>query len=186
MTLQVARWRYFVRLFLDCKRRYPDKYYILRYEDLVTDQESTFRSLCEFLGIAYDPSVFNFHKKKEETLNTYGNVIWEKFHENLLKPINTGRMNTWKNDLSAEQVKMADQIAGKYADQLGYERQNKGFNFWLYLKSRPMMAYNYILFKLMILGTYMPYAVSRWWFFKSLILLRIYMRLVGKKSISRG
>lgn len=185
LNLQVARWRYFVRLFLKCKRRFPEKYYILRYEDLVTNQESTFRSLCDFLGIVYDPTVFDFHEKKEETLNTYGNVVWEKFHENLMKPINTGRMNTWKNVLSGKQIKMADHIAGRYADQLGYERQSKGFNIWLYIKSRPMSVYNYVLFKLMVFGTYLPYRISRWWFIKSLFLLKIYMYFFGKKPVQR-
>ncbi|MFZ4520173.1 MAG: sulfotransferase family protein [Bacteroidales bacterium] len=182
ISLQVGRWRYFTRLFLNLKRRYPEKYYILRYEDLVTDQEATFRSLCEFLAIAYDPSVFDFHKKKEETVDTYGNFIYEKFHENLMKPINTGRMNTWQSVLSPEEVRTADQIAGKYADRLGYRRENNGFNLLLFLKSSPMLAYNYILLSVMVFGTYLPYKVSQWWFFKSLILLKIYMRLVGKKT----
>ncbi|MDD4603534.1 MAG: sulfotransferase [Bacteroidales bacterium] len=183
LPLQVGRWRYFTHSFFDCKRRFPDKYYILRYEDLVMDQEKTFRSLCDFLGIDYDPSVFDFHKRKEDTLNTYGNETWEKFHGNLLKPINTGSMNTWQGKLTDQQVKMADQIAGKYADLLGYQREHKGFNLCLFLKSSPMLIYNYILLFLMTLGTYFPYKAGQWWFFKSLFLLKIYMKIFGQKSI---
>ena len=186
LSLQVGRWRYFVRLFLKCKRRFPDKYYILRYEDLVTEQESTFRSLCDFLGIAYDPSVFDFYKKKDETVKAYANPVWEKFHENLFKPINTGRMDTWRNVLSDKQVRLADQIAGNYADRLGYERKSKGFNIWLFLKSSPMLTYNYVLLMLMIIGTYLPYKASQWWFFKSLFLLKTYLRFFGKKSVPKG
>jgi hypothetical protein len=182
LSLQVGRWRIFTRLFLGLKRRYPEKFYILRYEDLVSEQETTFRSLCEFLGIAYDPSVFDFHKKKEETVNTYGNFIYEKFHENLMKPVNTGRMNTWQKVLTAKEVQMADQIAGKYADQLGYERQNKGFDLRVFLKASPMRIYNHILLKVMVFGTYLPHKVSQWWFLKAMILLKIYMRFSGKKS----
>jgi len=186
LTLQVGRWRYFVRLFLECKRRFPDRYYILRYEDLVTEQESTFRSLCGFLGIAYDPSVFDFYKKKDEALKIYTNTVWEKFHENLLKPVNTGRMNTWQDKLTNQQVRMADQIAGKYADKLAYERQYKGFNIGLFLKSSPMLAYNNILLMLMIFGTYLPAKASQWWFFKSTILLKTYLRFFVKRSVPKG
>ena len=186
LSLQVSRWRYFTRLFLDCKRRFPDKYYILRYEDLVTKQEDTFRSLCKFLGIAYDPSVFDFYKKKDETEKTYGNPVWEKFHGQLMQPIHTGRMDTWKNDLTDEQVRMADQIAGRYADRLGYQRQSRKFSLWLYLKSRPMVAYNYLLLSGMIFGTYLPFKVSQWWFQKSLILLKTYLRLFGKESVFKS
>lgn len=180
LALQVARWRYFVRLFGSCKRRFPDRFHIVRYEDLVTDQEKSFRELCDFLGIAFDPSVFDFHKKKEETLGTYGNAIWEKFHENLLKPINTGRMNTWQGVLTPEEVRLADQIAGKYANQLGYERENKRFSTGIFLRTLPIRIYNNLLFKMMVFGTYLPYKVSRWWFFKSLFLLRTYLWITGK------
>ena len=186
ISLQVDRWRYFTRLFLDCKRRFPDKYYILRYEDLVTEPERTFRSLCDFLGIAYYSSVFDFYKKKDEVTEIFANTVWEKFHENLLKPVNTGRMNTWQNELTNEQVRLADQIAGKYADRLGYERQKKGFSIVLFLKACPILTYNYFMIRLMVLGTYLPNKVSKWWFFKSMILLKTYLRLTGNKSKTMG
>jgi hypothetical protein len=79
---------------------------------------------------------------------------------------------------------MADQIAGKYADRLGYERQRKRFNICLFLKSCPMLAYNYILLTLMIFGTYLPAKLSQWWFFKSIILLKTYMRFFGRKYVT--
>jgi hypothetical protein len=184
IPLQVARWKYFTKLFLDCKRRFPDRYYILRYEDLVTDQEKTFRSLCDFLGIVYTPAVFEYHKRKEETKQTYGTSgVWERFHENLLKPINTGSMNTWQDKLTVKEVKLADQIAGKYADKLGYERRYKGFYLWMLIKSAPLLAYNYVLLTLMIFGTYLPFKMSQWWYLKSLILLKTYLKLTGKKSM---
>jgi hypothetical protein len=182
LPLQVARWRYFVSLFLKSKRRFPDKYYILRYEDLVSQQETTVRSLCDFLGIDYDPSVFDFYRKKDEVSEQYSSTIWEKFHENLLKPVNTGRMNTWQDKLTNQQVRMADQIAGKYADRLGYERKHKGFSVGLFLKSCPMLAYNHILLIMMIAVTYLPARASQWWFFKSTILLKTYLKVLGKKS----
>jgi hypothetical protein len=183
LPLQVGRWRYFTRLFLRCKRRFPDRYYILRYEDLVTDPEKTTRSLCEFLGIDYDPSVFDFYKKKDEVNEIFSNTVWEKFHENLLKPVNTGRMNTWQDKLSTEQVRMADQIAGKYADRLNYKRGDRRFSLLLFLKATPMLVYNYILLSLMIMGTYLPARASQWFFFNSMILLKTYLKIAGKKPV---
>ena len=80
-------------------------------------------------------------------------------------------------------VRMADQIAGRYADKLSYKRE-KGFNFWLFLKSSPMLIYNYILLTLMIFGTYLPARASQWWFFKTTILLKAYLKFFGKKPVS--
>ena len=77
---------------------------------------------------------------------------------------------------------MADQIAGKYADRLGYERQFKGFSVRLFLKSAPMLVYNYALLMLMIVGSYLPAKASQWFFFKTTILLKTYLKLFGKKK----
>jgi len=184
ITLQVARWKFFTRMFLKYKRRFPDKFYILRYEDLVTKQEETFQSLCIFLGIEYNPIVFEYYKKKDQTVETYGkSPIWDRFHSNLLKPINTGSMNTWQDKLTAKEVKMADQLAGVYADKLGYVRRYKGFNLWLFIKSAPLLSYNYFILSVMVFGTYLPFKISQWWYQQSLILLKIYLKVTGKKSI---
>lgn len=184
VQIQVARWRYFTKLFLDCKRRFPDQYYILRYEDLVTKQESTFKSLCDFLGMEYTSTVFDYYKKSDETLKTYGtSPVWERFHENLLKPIHTGSMNTWQDKLSEKEIRVADQIAGKYADILEYERKYKDFNFPVFLKTIPMLMYNSLLLTIMVAGSYLPFKVSQWWYKKTLLLLKTYLWFTGKKSV---
>lgn len=185
MSLQAGRWKWVIKRFLKLKEKYPDKYFIVRYEDLVTEKEKTFRELCDFLGLEYDPSVFDYYKRADDTLKTYGSQTWERFHENLLKPVNTESINTWPSKLTSQQVRLADQIAGKYADKLGYERKYRDFNFLLWLKSLPMSLYNTILLQIMIFGTYLPYKLSQWWFFKSLIFLRAYLFLFGKKSVYR-
>ena len=92
-------------------------------------------------------------------------------------------MNTWQDKLTPVEVKMADMIAGKYADKLGYQRQ-KGFNLWLFLKACPMLTYNYILLTMMITGTYLPARISQWLFFKATFLLQTYLRILGKKPAS--
>jgi hypothetical protein len=181
LTLQVTRWRYVAKRFLKFREKYPDRFHIVRYEDLVQNQEEVFRKLCEFLGIPYDPGVFDFFRKKEETFKIYPKELVEKFHKSLMNPINTGRMNLWQKELTEKQVKLADQIAGKYADRLGYERKYKGFSLWCWLKSRPLAIYSYIIFKIMVLGTYLPYRMSWWLSVNLLVLVKIYSKFTGKK-----
>ena len=52
-----ARWRTTVRLAERNRRRYPDRYVIVRFEDLVRDTERVIREVCEFLGEAFVPSM---------------------------------------------------------------------------------------------------------------------------------
>ncbi len=181
LTLQVARWRYVTKRFLRCRDKYPDRFRIIRYEDLVTNQEKVFRDLCSFIDIPYDPAVFDFFTKKEETFRIYPKELVEKYHKSLMNPINTGRMNLWKKELTDNQVKLADQVAGKYADIMGYERLDKRFNPLMYLKSRPLVIYSYFIFKLMEYGTYLPYRLSWWLSLNLLILVKIYSYFTGKK-----
>ncbi len=50
-----ARWRYSLSLARRNARRHPRDYLLIRFEDLVTDTESTLRGVCGFLGEAFEP-----------------------------------------------------------------------------------------------------------------------------------
>jgi hypothetical protein len=182
LSIQVCRWRYVVKLFQECKKKYPDRFYILRYEDLVSNQEVIFKELCSFLDIPYDPVVFDFFRKKEESMKLYPKEIVEKYHKSLMNPINTGRMDLWKKEMTDKQVRLADQVAGKYADSLGYERKFKGFSFFLYLKTRAASWYSWLIFKVMEYGSYLPSKISLALTLNLLVLVRTYTYLFGKKK----
>jgi hypothetical protein len=126
--------------------------------------------------------VFEFFKKKDETLKAYDNPLIEKFHGNLMNPINTGRMDLWKRDLTKKQIMLADQIAGKDADLLGYQRETRRFSPWLRLKALPMRIYGYLVFRLMVYGSYLPYRANLWLSLRMLILVKAYSYLFSKKS----
>lgn len=46
----VARWRYSEGLATRHEARWPDRYKVVRFEDMITDPEGTLRSVCTFLG----------------------------------------------------------------------------------------------------------------------------------------
>lgn len=50
-------WRYAVRLHNRYAKRYPDRYLLTRFEDLVTRPESAIRELTAFFDIDYHPSM---------------------------------------------------------------------------------------------------------------------------------
>ncbi len=182
LTLQVYRWRYVTKIFLRCKKRYPERFRIIRYEDLVTNKTEVIEDLCNFIGIPYDSSVFDFHLKKEETEKAYNNPLVERFHGSLMKPVNTGRMELYKKEMTPDEIRMADAVAGKYASMFHYNREEEGANPMLWLKSRPMAIYGWLIFKLYVWGSYLPAGISLWLSVKLLVLVRIWHYFSGKNK----
>ena len=182
LPLQVFRWRYVARLMLKCRDQYPNRFMIIRYEDLVTKQEEILPELCKFISIPYDPSVFEFYKKREETINTYNNPLIERFHGSLMKPINTGRMELWKSELTPEEVKVADFMAGREGRLFHYSEAARGLNLRLRFAALPMTIYGYTILKLYQWGSYLPSRLSLWLSIKLLVLVKVYSYFFGKKG----
>ncbi len=184
LTLQIARWVYVTKLFLACQNRFPDRFYIIRYEDLVTKPQESFRELCAFLSIPYVPEVFDYYKKKDELIKTFPNPMIVKIHKSLMDPVNTGRMDLWKTQMTGLEVKIADQIAGKTADLMGYSRETTSFSWGVYVKSLPMAVYGKILFRLMHWASFLPYRSSRWLSLNLPKLVRVYSRFSEKSVVA--
>jgi hypothetical protein len=53
----VGRWLYSARLAQENARRHPDRYLVVRYEDLVVDPDAVARMVCDFLGEDYRPEL---------------------------------------------------------------------------------------------------------------------------------
>jgi hypothetical protein len=53
----MLNWKRAIRLHHEYQRRFSDRYYLLKYEDLVRTPEECLRELCRFLGIQYQESM---------------------------------------------------------------------------------------------------------------------------------
>lgn len=179
LTLQTTRWRIVTKTFLRCQRNHPQRFYVIRYEDLVSQPEEQIKLLCGFLGIPYVAEVFRFHEKRDEILKMFPNPLIEKIHKSLMNPVNTGRMNLWKSSLTPDEVKMADQLAGITADKLLYKREYKKLCILCLLKALPMTLYAYLLFALMRAATNLPYSINRRFALALPLLVKFYVRLKG-------
>jgi len=182
LTIQVSRWRFVARLFLRYKRRFPDRFFLVRYEELVENTEPTLREICRFLRLPYYEGMVDFHLKKEETLAAYPQDIVKRIHKNLMNPVNKSRMGLWKKELTPAQVLAADVVAGRYARLMGYEPQYPGFHPWTYIRTRPLAWYSSLLFRFMQFGSLLPYKISGWLSIKLLILVRTYHYLFLRRK----
>jgi hypothetical protein len=48
-----------VKRYFKYKKLFPDKYYLMKFEDLVREPEANLRSLCSFLGVEFQPEMLN-------------------------------------------------------------------------------------------------------------------------------
>jgi hypothetical protein len=105
------------------KAKYPRKFYTIRYEDLVVDSERYAKEIAAFLNVNYFPEMLNFHEKTSqeyaksvsENDNQFQVNLLNTLHNNLLKPINTEKVDSWKSELTEKDVRLADYIAHEYA-----------------------------------------------------------------------
>lgn len=125
VPLIAYRWRYSAINILKIKKKHPEQFYTIKYEDFVNEYREHYKKLCKFVGVPNDENVFDFYKKKDEVYKLYPNVIIDKYHKSLFQPITNKKVGLWKKEMNEEDVKTADAVIGKYAEKLGYERKYK-------------------------------------------------------------
>jgi Sulfotransferase family len=91
----------------------PELYRELRYESLVAHPEQECAALCEFLGLAYDEAMLNYH----EAFRAEGGqeVVRDR------QPITSGLRN-WRTQMPANNVEHFEAAVGILLDELGYPR----------------------------------------------------------------
>ena len=113
------RWSESVSLvdkFYNC---HPGSGITIRYEELVSNPESTLMKISEFLGVEYEERML--HPPTNAKENMMGDVERYAHHANVLKPISTSSIGKGRNNLSTEQKLVVDKIIGQQLKRLGYQ-----------------------------------------------------------------
>jgi len=137
----IHRWRKSLKINYKLQEKYPDRFYYLRYEDLVEQPEKYFGEMCDFLGIEREEQIFDFHKYKEKFLELYNEEDLNIYHSKLFKPISNKNVGDWKKKLTGDQVEIAELITGKAAEKAGYSRSKDQIHFKTWLKVQPILFY---------------------------------------------
>jgi len=117
---QIARrWRRIVECHYELERSLsPDRYLMLRYEDLVRDPEQNLRRVCEFLGEPFEPAMLRYYERPASELGFDESENWKL---NTLKPLNPGRLDAWKESLTEKQIDLIERAAAPHLKSLHYE-----------------------------------------------------------------
>ena len=114
-----VRWQRAVRAGRRSGRRLgPGRYREVRYEDLLHDPEAHVRDLCAFVDLEFDRGMLDYHERADSLLER-GYVA--QVHPNLRLPPTRG-LREWRRDMTTEQVRTFDVLAGGALREFGYPR----------------------------------------------------------------
>lgn len=156
-ALLAYRWQHSVRKLYYIKKKYPEQFYTIRYEDLVREPEKYYREMCDFLSLPYYGHVFEFYKKQDEALKKFNLEKIMKYHKSLFSPINTSKVDLWKTQLPERDIRITEFVAGRWTKKYGYERRFKWPGFVAILCSIPWLVYGSSLYMLRAMIDRLPF-----------------------------
>lgn len=108
-------------------RKYKDdeRYYELKYEDLLQNSYQEMRQVFSFIGLNFDDSV-DFDQKAENNKSD----IYFSPSKNASKQIDKKRMGRWKSDLSKEEAFLIQERAGELLQELEYVKDSSWLNYY--------------------------------------------------------
>lgn len=115
------RWLSDVSAGLRAERDFPGEVLRVRYEDLVTDVESTLRKVASLLDFEYDPSMLAAASQGASEYSRFYAAI----HANLALPPTDQFIEKWKDHLSAGEIALIESIVGERMLELGYAKSDQ-------------------------------------------------------------
>jgi hypothetical protein len=94
-----------------------ERYFELRYEDLVTDAAPILQQLCRFLGVTYSPQMLEYHRDVKRSVPDEKRHIWPL----LDKPPQKDAAGRWKKAMSQGERVGFEKRAGSMLRAMNYE-----------------------------------------------------------------
>ena len=107
----------------------PQKYLLIKYEDLVLENEQTLQHICSHFNIQFQKEMLSHHELPSsdpaslERLKILPDEFVTKikaFHQNTLSPINQSLISEWENTLNSKEIYLINHITHNVAIQYGY------------------------------------------------------------------
>jgi UDP-N-acetylglucosamine transferase subunit ALG13 len=134
------RWKRYNTLIEDYKRQIPNKFFTIKYENMVANIEETLTSLSMFLNIPYSDGILQ-DKSPQDFQSLENNKFFENLssdkknalfnelkaaHENSLSPVDPAHIEKWKNEMAPYDIAITEMVTGKFAkSRYGYEFEMK-------------------------------------------------------------
>ncbi|MFY0673649.1 MAG: sulfotransferase [Bacteroidia bacterium] len=111
----IERWKWEYGLIQRFTSKYSEQSVLLIYEDFVANPEMHLRSLCEQIGLPFEPEMLNYHKDSNKEVKDMN--AW---HKETTKPINIKNIDKWKEELDANEIEQIESSLKSEMTELGY------------------------------------------------------------------
>ena len=108
------------------KEKHPGRYYVLRYEDLLSNPEKYLTEICELVGLQYEKEMLN----TEQYLNKVTRETWDPntSSKEKLEGISTTPIDKWKEKIDEEDLILCELTSKKLMQYYGYELSGPDLN----------------------------------------------------------
>lgn len=96
----------------------PKRFLSVRYEELTANPEQIAQRICDFLGLAYRPSMLDYHRSEEAKRTAASSELWG----NVIAPVMKNNTQKFLREASEQDIRIFESVAGHALDALDYER----------------------------------------------------------------
>ncbi len=118
VPVAIARWKYYNSIIDKMKRKLPQRFSTVRYEDLIVEPEKMLRNLCEFVGVEFNADMLNYEGRME---SYFHDPAFSKLHQSLKKPFNISKISEWQKKLSRRDIIICETMAAGYGEKYNYQ-----------------------------------------------------------------
>jgi hypothetical protein len=111
------KWRRYSQALRHACRSLPGRCLELRYEELVSDPTALLKTICDFLGTAFDPRMLFYHERNASSRDEGVD------NELTFEPPNPSRIDAWRAETPARELRRIEAICGHEMVVYGYPRE---------------------------------------------------------------
>lgn len=121
---------------------HPDKYYVLKHEDLVARPTETIDNICKFLNIEYNKTMIDFSLYKDQVGNEWDSNTAFNDIPNRITSASTER---WKQQLRPFEIGLTESVIGDLLEIFGYPPSGELMSvtdiqlIWKHIQSTPLI-----------------------------------------------
>jgi hypothetical protein len=93
---------------------------IVRYEDLVSEPETSVRRVCSLLALDFEPEMLTFYENAAQKVQQWELDIG--VHQKLLRPMKPDDVSRWKREGARRDIREVEAVCWEAINRFGYER----------------------------------------------------------------